>query len=304
VVPSQPATPDGGAATTRGPHKEHRLAEGGRAVLREDLLELHQLEQRVAGRVSGSTPAKVWSRLNAVDFMDSSIQFAALALLCLFPFLIIVAAEWGGDLRPALIRRLGLNHEAADDVYGLMAPGKHVVATLDVLGLALVVLGAFGIASTLQAWYRRVYDQPAGSGWMRLYTARFMWLVGFVLYLAVQDLLNRHDARLAARVPLYLAYFVVAVGFYWWSQHVLLLGRVGWRPLFPGAVATGVCVTGLAVFSALIFSGQITSSYDSYGSIGVVTVLLSYLIGFGVCLHLGAVAGQVWNERNTPPTAA
>jgi hypothetical protein len=59
-------------------------------------------------------------------------------------------------------------------------------------------------------------------------------------------------------------------------------------------------VTGLAVFSALIFSGQITSSYNDYGAIGVVTVLLSYLIGFGVCLHLGAVAGQVWNERNTP----
>jgi len=29
-------------------------------------------------------------------------------------------------------------------------------------------------------------------------------------------------------------------------------------------------------------------------------ILLSYLIGFGVCLHLGAVVGHVWNERHAP----
>ena len=37
----------------------------------------------------GTTSAGTfWSRLNAVDFMNSSLQFAALAVLCLFPFLI------------------------------------------------------------------------------------------------------------------------------------------------------------------------------------------------------------------------
>jgi hypothetical protein len=44
---------------------------------------------------------RIWSRLNAVDFMNSSMQFAALAVLALFPFLVVVAAETGGDVRPA-----------------------------------------------------------------------------------------------------------------------------------------------------------------------------------------------------------
>ena len=39
-----------------------------------------------------------WSKLNAVDFMNSSLQFAALAVLCRFPFLITVSAESGGDV--------------------------------------------------------------------------------------------------------------------------------------------------------------------------------------------------------------
>jgi len=34
-----------------------------------------------------------------------------------------------------------------------------------------------------------------------------------------------------------------------------------------------------------------------------VTVLLSYLIGLAVCLHLGAVAGRMWNERRLQPPA-
>jgi membrane protein len=103
-----------------------------------------------------------------------------------------------------------------------------------------------------------------------------------------------------ARVPVYATLFVVAVGFYWWTIHILLLGRVPWGRVFPAAVATAVCITGLNIVSSLLFSGQIVSSERDYGPIGVVTVLLSYFIGFGVCLHLGAVLGRMWNERRTP----
>jgi membrane protein len=232
--------------------------------------------------------------------MNSSIQFAALAVLCLLPFLLIVGAETGKDARPALIRRLGLNREAAKDVNTLMSPGAHAAATLNVIGAALVILGAIGIASTLQAWYQRVHDQQSGHKWTRQLAAQLIWLVGLLIYLGLQDLLGRELAGVGTRVPIYAVFFAVAVAFYWWTQHILLLGRVGWGQLFPGALATGVCVTGLGVFSALLFSGQIVSSDRDYGSIGVVTVLLSYLIGLGVCLHLGAVAGHVWNARLTP----
>ena len=84
-------------------------------------------------------------------------------------------------------------------------------------------------------------------------------------------------------------------------MHFLLNGRIGWRALFPAALATGFCLTGLAVFSLLLFSGSITSGQESYGSIGVVLVLLYYLIGAGVCLLLGAVFGQMWNESHQSP---
>ena len=71
--------------------------------------------------VKATTAGTFWSRLNAIDFMNSSLQFAALAVLCLFPFLITVSAESGGDARHALVARLGLDQQAARDVDDLMS---------------------------------------------------------------------------------------------------------------------------------------------------------------------------------------
>ena len=40
------------------------------------------------------------------------------------------------------------------------------------------------------------------------------------------------------------------------------------------------------------------------GPAGVVLGITSYLIGFGVCLHLGAAFGRVWNDWRSGAIAA
>src|SRR6516165_9702386 len=282
-----------------------------RQVLRDQERRLLDEERRLLDRgshavdwVRATAAGIFWSRLNTVDFMNSSLQFAALAVLCLFPFLIIFSAKSGGDARHALIARLGLDQQAAQDVDQLMSSGRPAVTTLSIIGSAVVVFGAIGVASTLQLWYQRVYDQPPARRLTRQLASRLLWLAGLLGYLTIQDYTFIHLKHAGgARLPIYAATFVLAVPFYWWTPHVLLLGRVAWRRLFPAAVATAVCVTGLGVFSALVFSGQIVSSDADYGSIGVMMVLLSYLIGLGVCIHLGAVAGRMWDERRSEPSA-
>jgi membrane protein len=193
---------------------------------------------------------------------------------------------------------MGLDQHAAKDVNTLISPGNHAVTSLSVFGGVLILLGALGIASTLQGWYQRVYDQPPARRWLRQLADRLLWLVGFVVYLASQEFVGHQLAGVGARVPIYVVTFVVAVVFYTWTLHVLLLGRVGWIEVFPGGLATALCITGLGVFSSLLFSGEIVSSDNDYGPIGVVMILLSYLVGVGVCFHLGAVLGRVWNERH------
>jgi membrane protein len=265
---------------------------------------LHDEEERLvkeashlAEMVKESGPGRLWARLNAVDFMTSSLQFAALAVLCLLPFLIVVAAETGRDVRSGLITRLGLDHAAAVRVDALMSRGTHAVAALTILGALFVLFGAIGIASTLQLWYQNVYAQQPRRQWLHQLVDRFIWLGGVLIYLGTQEFIAIQLAHTGARIPAYAASFGLAIIFYWWTIHTLLLGKVSWRDVFPAALATALCVTGLNVFSALFFSGQIVSSATDYGPIGVVMVILSYFIGFGVCIHLGAIIGRMWNER-------
>jgi membrane protein len=283
--------------------EERRLLEQERRLLERERRLVDQ-GSHAFDRVRATAAGTFWSNLNAVDFMNSSLQFAALAVLCLFPFLITVSAESGGDARHALIARLGLDRQAAQDVNDLMSSGSHSVTTLSVVGALFVLLGAMGVASTLQVWYQRVYSQPPAPTLWRQLANRLLWLGGLLGYLTVQDFAFIQLKQFGgARAPIYAATFILAVAFYWWTPHVLLLGRVAWRRLFPVGVATAVCVTGLGVFSALVFSPQIVSSHADYGAIGVVIVLLSYLIGLAVCIHLGAVAGRMWDERRSPPPA-
>ena len=289
--------------TQAGPAKRHTLRDGERWLLEEEQ-RLLAMESRAVDWVKATTAGAFWSRLNAVDFMNSSMQFAVLAVLCLFPFVFFVSAESGGDARHALIIRLGLDQKAAHDVNQLMSAGSHAVTDLSIIGAVLVIFGAVGIASTLQLWYQRVYDQPPAPNWARQLANRLLWLGGLLVYLTVQYFSWTQLKHVGgARVTTHIATLILALAFYWWTPHVLLMGRIAWRRLFPGAVATAVSVTGLGVFSALLFSGQIVSGDADYGPIGVVTVLLSYLIGLGVCLHLGAVAGRMWNERGPQPPA-
>jgi membrane protein len=238
-----------------------------------------------------------WSRLTAVDFMNSSMVFAALALLCLFPFLTILAAATGRNIRHTIIIRLGLNPKAASDIDDLISSGQHAVTSLTVLGGAFLVFGMIGLAATLQGWYRRVYDQPPHGG-LKAIASEAVWVTLFVAYITIQVQIGQHVGPLGDHVLVFASNFICAVIFWTVSAYVLLLGQVSWRALIPTGIATGVCVTGLAVFSFLLFSSSLISGFNNYGPIGAMSTLLSFFIGLGVCVHLGAVFGRLWNERH------
>ena len=68
---------------------------------------------------SGSSAEHLWNRLNAMDFINKGMLFAAVLLLCFFPFVIVANALAGQSAVTGLVRHLGLNQEAARDVSGL-----------------------------------------------------------------------------------------------------------------------------------------------------------------------------------------
>jgi membrane protein len=265
--------------------------EKGRALL--------GMGHKTIGRAKASPVGTLWTRLNAVDFINSAFQFATYGLLCVFPFMIVVTAAAGGSYRKVIITRLGLNPQAAKDVDGLIASGSQALASLTVLGIVFLVLSAIGIATNLQAWYQKVYDRrPRPGNWLRPLVSRLVWVAGLLASLWLQVEVGQQVGPAGHHVLILAALFVIDVLFWWWTAHILLLGKLSWRALFPAGLATALCDVGLGVYSSIAFSKSIISDDKRYGSVGVVMVMVTYFIAIGVVVHLGAVIGRMWNERH------
>jgi membrane protein len=256
---------------------------------------LRSLQGRLA-RFEKSAAGRYWAHLSTADFMNSSVAFAALPVLSAFPFLAVTSSVVGGDIREAIVARMGLNAQATEDVNGLISTGNQAVATLTWVSGIVLVLGGIGMASTLSTWYHRIYARTPSKGMLRHLVYQSAGVVAFALYISAEVELFDLARPVGGRGLIFLLTFVFAVLFWWWSIYMLLYRQVPLRRLFPAGVATAACITGLGVVSSLVFSDQVTSGQKSYGPAGVVIALITFLVGFGVCLHAGAVFGRMWNE--------
>ena len=55
---------------------------------------------------------------------------------------------------------------------------------------------------------------------------------------------------------------------------------------------------GLGIFSKFYFSGTIISDSKTYGAIGAILGILTWLVAIGAVIIIGAVAGVVWADRH------
>jgi membrane protein len=248
-------------------------------------------------RFQQSAPGRYWSHLSTADFMNSSFAFSALAVLSAFPFLAVSSAVIGGDIRTAIASRMGLDPQATHDVNGLIGTGNQAIDTLTWFSAIVLVLGGIGMASTLSAWYHRIYERRPPKGLLRHAAYQVAGVMAFTLYISFQVWLFGKARPVGGPGLVFLLTFVTASLFWWWSSYMLMYRQVPLRDMFPAGVATGACLTGLGIVSSLFFSDQVTSGQRSYGPAGVVIALITFLVGFGVCLHAGAVFGRMWNER-------
>jgi membrane protein len=242
------------------------------------------------------------SRLTAADFINQAMVLAALFMLCMFPFLILVAAVKNVDFVDSLTRHMGLDSAASKDVRNLFGPSSGTLAAVTLGSLAWLVLAASGVAAVVQSFYLRVFDvdpKDAKSLWRMP-----VWVVAAIAASALTVAVNDELGALGAGDVLVVVVDVgLNVAFWWWSMHFLLSGRRTWRYLLPAALATALFWLGLRVFSTLLFSDAIVANQNKYGSIGVVLILMSWLIAVGVVILLGAVVGVVWREHGPKPSA-
>jgi membrane protein len=67
---------------------------------------------------------------------------------------------------------------------------------------------------------------------------------------------------------------------------------VSYPAAMPGAVITVAFLAGLRAFSALVFEPLIVSNAVTYGALGTVLILQSWLIGVGWVVYGGQLLGR------------
>jgi membrane protein len=223
------------------------------------------------------------------------LGFAALGLLTLVPLLMVVSAAdpaRGRGFAQWLGEGLGVAASSREEIERLFGRPGQALRTTTAFGIASLAVFGLTFAAAVQTGYEKVWDlSPARwfAGWRQI-----VWLavlIGYIFLSATTTL--RRDSPAGA-----LGAALSAVLLLWWSQRLLLGGRIGWMALLPGAVATVVALIGLRIFSRLVFSPLIASNALAYGPIGTVLVIQSWLVGVGVVVFGGALAGRLAHEES------
>ncbi|MGW7528966.1 YhjD/YihY/BrkB family envelope integrity protein [Streptomyces sp. NPDC054783] len=240
----------------------------------------------------------VADRMVSVNIFDSGTRIAAQCFLTAVPLLFVVAAYAPAAVRRELVASVtgvfGLTGAARAQLEQLLQPtSDDLKQTTGVVGGLMVLLSATAVSRAMQRLCKRAWEIPrAGTR-----IAPWRWLAWLGLWIGVLvlqgPLRDGFGAGVWLGIPLT---WVSQVGLWWWTQHLLLGGLVGWKPLLPAAVVTATVLTTLAVTARLYMPRALDRALASYGSVGSVFVVLSWLIvvcvAAAVAVSVGAVLAQ------------
>ncbi|KUF18255.1 MULTISPECIES: YhjD/YihY/BrkB family envelope integrity protein [Streptomyces] len=245
-------------------------------------------------RPARSLASRVVKELVRVNILDTATRLAAQAFLAALPMLIAVASLCPRPVRRELLRSLRSTFAAGgplrapvDEMY---AGTQRTPYSWGAASVLVALLSATAFTRALQRLCERSWQLPRAD--VRAMVWRWAcWLVVWVAVLVLRGALHTaFGAGPAVGVALEVT---AAVLLWWWSQHLLLAGRVPWLPLLPGALLTGAGVAVYSGVSAVWLPRALEHGVERYGPLGAVFALLSWLIVFFVVVVLGTVVGSV-----------
>ena len=224
--------------------------------------------------------------------------FAALAILTVIPLLIVVAAV-NPTPHPGLggwvVYGMGLTGSAADAVTRLFSAPARVLGTTSVFSAVVVGVSGVAFGGSVQAGFERIWGLPAGP-WHKIWR-QAVWVIVFIAYIyaaATVGAVTRHTpAETVSRVSVAV---VLGVVFFWWGFRFLVGGRVCYLAALPGALVTVALLAGLRAFSVLVFEPLIASNAVTYGALGTVLIVQSWLIGVGWVVYGGQLFGRWFHD--------
>lgn len=254
---------------------------------------------RVAGRVRHDLRVGDLHRsAKEFELMHRCMSFAALAMLTMIPLLIVIAATTparGNGIAGWVIYGMGLTARSASAVTRLFSAPARVLGTTSAFSAVLLAVSGVSFAGSVQAAFEKIWGLSTGP-WHKIWR-QGVWLLMLIAYIYVDATVGTISpgGLFSALIRVVLA-VVLGIAFFWWGLRFLLGGRVSYLAALPGAVATIGCLAGLRVFSGLVFDPLIAGDAVSYGALGTVLIVQSWLIGVGWVLYGGQLFGRWFHD--------
>lgn len=251
-----------------------------------------------------SLPGHAWQRGQRLDVATHTLALAAQQVLCTAPLLVAMSA---------LLRRFHLGSAVVllANLLGLDAPSTTALTSLFrttfrpslgvlVLGLALSLAFAVSAATTTQRMLETVWGVPRAP-WTSIWR-QVVWVLALTPAMALAMYAARLSRSPTTSGGMAIALVAVteglcAVAFAWWTQRLLLGGRIAWRRLLPGSALIGVGLGIASVVSALVVPDQILDEVADYGPVGAAFVLSVWVVALTAIMVVGSLAGAVIDER-------
>jgi membrane protein len=231
----------------------------------------------------------------SVNVLDTATRIGAQVFLTAIPVLFVIAAFSPMLIRDQLLASLrtvvGLQGASLDELRQVYSSSsQNVRQAYGEIGILITVLSATACSRALQRLCERSWHVAHAS--VRVVAWRWLawfcvWLVALITQNAISRGLGTGDGL---GIPLSLT---TSALLWWWTQHLLLGGRIGWLPLLPGAVLTGCGTVALFWASRLYMPRTLARSITQFGPLGSVFTVLSWIIVVCIVISVGIAAGYV-----------
>ncbi|WP_375479886.1 hypothetical protein [uncultured Jatrophihabitans sp.] len=248
-----------------------------------------------------------YRRVRELDLDTHALALCAQQVLCTAPLIVAMSAVLqrfnGRGISLIMTHFFGLSGQSADEVARLFGRSSPSISTWALLfALATAVVFSTSVGAVQQRAFELIWTLPRVSG-VRCYTRQLIWALGLGVFTLAVLFAGRIGREINANVlntgpwSSVILQGVLTFGFYWWSQHWLLGGRVGWWSLWPGAFGVGVGTTVLVRVSRYFVPAQIEWQARAYGLIGGVFVLSVWLMILSAVIFGGVLLGALIVQR-------
>jgi membrane protein len=161
-----------------------------------------------------------------------------------------------------------------------------------VLGFLIWGLGIGPIVQSVyaRAWGIGIEASSAVDQW--LFTVWFFVVTGLIVLVAV----CADQLRGSGLLLLVLVWLVGSTLFWLWTPRFLLRGRIGLRPLLPGALLSTGVIGGAMLTAPLWISSTLNAQGRAFGSFGIALAILAYAFIMITMSLVCVVFSPVWGE--------